>query len=555
MVCLVIFSLTTALSLSASGASNGSHSTGLENMAQTLRGDVRLIVMGDSFSTPMFARVPLATLRTWPLSNIKAISGGAPQDGHGVRAVKWCSPVSALQWSDPGKYSAMRSSTIHEYFSLPVRGIREIYTNSTFTSGPSGQLFMFRFDDSVMASGLSGQFAVPGDNLRFRFLYWANRDPINTMVRNVALRDYYSPVLVADLLDGARPYWHLGENPNNGARTAIPLQINAISTDISANLDIANTLQVGIFESTPLVGTNKYFNPAGGVYYHADESGARIPGLYYSYLADDGWSYYGYGSDTAPTNEGDRRFSEDQFVHWLDVTTLDRQQPVVFMWYLAPEWIHYDEAKLAIESMLDQTDRVAQRVGISNYQHMLVTPHMFDWGGLGNTPTAHAWMQGQRDAMEDVATERQNVSHASIYDASDGVLFDGTQDGNDWLLQNGFDAFQYGTNVVDLSNGPLGGNFLDAMGLHPLEEHSAAFFSAILGDIIREAGCPADLKADGIIDIEDLLLFINGWEQPGDSDLNEDGITDISDLLILINGWGECWPVQAPFNTPAFRGP
>jgi len=71
--------------------------------------------------------------------------------------------------------------------------------------------------------------------------------------------------------------------------------------------------------------------------------------------------------------------------------------------------------------------------------------------------------------------------------------------------------------------------------------------------VIREAGCPADLSVDGIINVHDLLVIIEGWDEAGESDLNGDGTTNIVDLLIVIQAWGECWPVQAPFNTPAFR--
>ena len=46
------------------------------------------------------------------------------------------------------------------------------------------------------------------------------------------------------------------------------------------------------------------------------------------------------------------------------------------------------------------------------------------------------------------------------------------------------------------------------------------------------------------------LISTNG---NGEGDINEDGIVDILDLLLVIGGWGECWPVQAPFNTSTFR--
>ena len=74
-----------------------------------------------------------------------------------------------------------------------------------------------------------------------------------------------------------------------------------------------------------------------------------------------------------------------------------------------------------------------------------------------------------------------------------------------------------------------------------------------MGDIIREAGCPADVIPNGKIDVQDLLLVIGNWGGQGEGDINEDGNVGILDILHVIDGWGECWPVQAPFNTSYFK--
>ena len=50
-------------------------SIGLEEMAHRLRGDVRVIVMGDSFSSPYINRMPLSTLQSWPIPFISAGKG------------------------------------------------------------------------------------------------------------------------------------------------------------------------------------------------------------------------------------------------------------------------------------------------------------------------------------------------------------------------------------------------------------------------------------------------------------------------------------------------
>jgi hypothetical protein len=132
------------------------------------------------------------------------------------------------------------------------------------------------------------------------------------------------------------------------------------------------------------------------------------------------------------------------------------------------------------------------------------------------------------------------------------MFFNGSQESIQWLTDHGFDAFEFGTNsmdLVDVSNGDL----LDDYNIHPKNPEAGAFFSAILGDIIREAGCPADVVPNGLIDVNDLLLVVANWGGQGEGDINEDENVNILDILHVIDGWGECWPVQAPFNTSYFK--
>ena len=526
---------------------SSTHSENLEGMAQMLRGDVRVIVMGDSFSTPNWSRVPTASLLAWPLHKVSAIGGGAPQNSQLIRALAECSPVESLSWVDDQRYTIMRSSQNQQYFALPVRSIREIFTDDSFSTVYSDRLFQFRFDDSVMQTGYSGEFSEGGDTLLFRLLYWSSPNPTTESLEEVHIKDLNTLTATINLCNQARSYWHLNENPNKQTRNCVPLQINATGLDFEAINDVDNMLRIRIAATEPLTGTNKYFHPAGGIYYHADEAGLRIPGFYYSYMADDGWTLEGFGNNSVPTSEMDKSFSEEQFTHWLDVTTLDRNQPVVFYWYFNVEWLHYADVKVAMENMIAQAELSSERVGISTRQHLLVMPHMVKFGSLGNSAEAHGWVQEARDAMRDIASEQPNVSFASIYDATDGMLFNGSDAGINWLENHGFTTFECGTSVYDLAHGDSQGDLLDAAELHPWGNYSSTFFAAVLGNIIRDAGCPADIVEDGTIDIKDLLQIIGEYGGSGEGDINNDEVVNIHDILLLVQSWGDCWPIQAPF--------
>ncbi len=527
------------------------NSVGLEQMARILRGDVRLIAMGDSYSSPFFARAPLSSLRVWPIEKISAISGGATYPSHTTVCTSQCNPVSQIQADDSLGYTIERNSE-STYFSLPILGLQEIFTSSDFDDEGTDLLFKFQLSNtgrSLLSSGVHGPFTNYGDDLRFRFLY---RCPtyLSQQVEQIKVLDNMEDAGIMQLRSGARPLWHLGENPNSGSRSAIQKQINAYATDFPANNDTGGPLSMRLEQIEPLVGTNQYFEPAGCVYYHVDNNGNREQGLYYSSIADGSWSYSGFGCDTEGEFPLDKKYSLEQLTHWLDVTTLDREQPTVFMWFFAPETIGYDSAISKMENMIDQSDTAASLVGLSSVKHIIVIGSLFNL--TEDIDLSKEYIQSQQQAAYDLATLRINVSAISLFAATDEVFLHGN-DAIPWLLYHGFDNFQFGTNSINLIE-DTNGYLFDAWGVHPASANSAAFFSSLLGEIIREAGCQADIVADGIINTADLLAVISHiGDEYVNEDVNGDGIVSVQDVLLVIDGWGDCWPVQAPYNTDTFR--
>ena len=548
MVRLIIFSAVLTV-FCLPGHSEEPSSVGLENMAQTLRGDVRLIAMGDSYSVPWFSRVPISGMRVWPIPNITAIGGGAALFSNFVTCKQHCNPVSLIRASDDLGYTVERSSS-EAYFTLPIGGLQEIYSSNSFDDEGTDRLFEFKLDPAgrnYMSTGVHGVFNVSGDDLAFRFLYRCPSD-ISMQIEEIKVFDNTEEVVTMLLRENARRLWHYGEDPTKGVRQAIPRQINAYASDFPAQNNTYSALSMSLSQTTPLAGTNKYFEPAGCVYYHRDPQGNRKSGLYYNCIADNSWADAGFGSDAEGNGSHDKKFSLEQFTYWLDVTTLDRNQPTVFMWYLAQESLSYNTVTLRMTNMIEQAEQAASLVGLTSVEHFIVIPHLFSMES--GEEQARQYTLNQQNAAFDLATKRSNVSAASIFAATDEILFNGP-DAIPWLLYKGFDAFEFGSNSIDLvsfSNGDL----LDETDMHPKNEESAAFFAAVLGNIIHDAGCPADIVVDGIIGVNDLLRVIDDWGNSGVGDINQDGITDILDLLLVVDSWGDCWPVQSPFNTAGY---
>tara|TARA_Y100000589_G_scaffold287699_1_gene288639 strand:+ start:220 stop:1896 length:1677 start_codon:yes stop_codon:yes gene_type:complete len=524
----------------------GPASANLESIARLLRGDVRMVVLGDSYSSNWFFRVPLAFMRSWPIPRITALTGGAKQYQDFMRCIALCEPVETIGPGDDFGFQILRQEPQETYFTLPVCSTREIRLSSelTFTSVPD-RMLEFRVNNHRFEPGVHGRFSASLDRLRFRMLYRAPEDPA-LLLPGLQLLDYAGRSTDFDLRSGARGMLNRNDDLDAG-HPAVAGQVNATWPDIDVHPDFYARVRAHV--DNDLIGTDTYLNPVGSLYYHVDQSGERIPGFYYSYLADSSWSYEGFCSDIAPTGPLDKRFPRSQFVHWLDATTIDPAQPVLFTWYFAPEVSPYEELKSTFERLVQECDLIGEQIGLQDVRHLIVIPHMYKFtGGLGDNPAAHLVMQDHVQAAFELAGERSNVAAVSIYTATDGVLFDGSDESKAWLLEHGFDEFEYGTLTADLVDEPQSGDLLDASDIHPLDEASAAFFATIVGDAIRRAGCPADLRPDGTIDVLDMLAIFERWGQSSHADVDGSGVFDVGDLLAVLDAWGDCWPVQAPFD-------
>ena len=56
----------------------------------------------------------------------------------------------------------------------------------------------------------------------------------------------------------------------------------------------------------------------------------------------------------------------------------------------------------------------------------------------------------------------------------------------------------------------------------------------------KPTNCVADPTGNQVVDVDDLLVVINNWGNPGLGDLNTSGTTDVDDLTLVINNWGVC---------------
>ncbi len=513
-------------------------------IANALRNDARLLCIGDSLSTTFYNRIGVASLMAWPIKNVTAIGGGAGLGTPVVSCYEHCNPIARVLASDELGYTIERNTSKQQFFTLPVRGLKEIYGDDSFTAGSNGKLFEFNLNVSSLQKSVSGPFLNTDDAMKFRYLYRAPSDSA-LHINNLSLRDNGALVMTFSPNQFARKLWHYGDEPDGFGQTAIPSQINACAIDIPANNHLYASARIVVAEYTPIKNSNRYVQVAGGIYYKTNEANSPKEGLYFSSLSDDSWSYSGFCSNTEGQGTHDKQFSLEQFTHWLDVTTLRREQPIVFMWQFGIEPLPQSVVHARYESMIEQADAGAKAIGIEKTYHLLITPYMMKVGGTAGKD-AHQYLQEHQAACDAIAQEQTHVGAVSIYEATEGVLFIGTNTANDWLLERGFNAFDCGSETIALCDTYFG-NFLDGGIVHPSHEDAAKFFAAIVGNEIRKKACHTDLVPDGEIGITDVLEVISTWGTPY-GDVTGDGETNVSDILEIIDTWGECWPIQEPFT-------
>lgn len=515
-----------------------------ERLRAIFTGDVRVLWAGDSFSAPSGARISMEMLRTWPVQSWTAVEAAY---GGGWLSTLDDTGGNVIVVSAGNSYRLLTAtvSTNIPRYALPIWKLREVFGDANLTLGSQGSVVRYRFANNFLAQGENGRFTQAGDMLAARFLYFDPPAP-GAMPGSVTVTDGGVNQLVFNPATQSRPHRVLGGNPATDPPTAsVDGQINAAPADIGYGVGLSGDSFLHVRLDPSFIGSTDYFHPAGAVLYHVDTQGARRPGLYWSVLADSSWAYEDYsrnieaGAPGAPADQ--KTFSRTQLAHWLDVTTLDPGQPLYVLYLMDAQPEGSALAKSLFEAMIDQTEAAAADAGILQVVHGLVIPHMHRIGSLSDADARTIFM-GLRDAAFAVAAERSNVAAISLFDATDGVFFNGSQVARDWLVANGFGVFQYGSIVADLA-GATGenGNLLDGGMLHPRDSNSAAFFSRIISNVIASSGCAADISGNGIVGGEDLASVLSAWGTSDTiSDLNCDGVVNGGDLTVVLNAWGAC---------------
>ena len=281
------------------------------------------------------------------------------------------------------------------------------------------------------------------------------------------------------------------------------------------------------------VPPNTYSHSAGCVVSEVSETGVRIPGLYFSTLADSSWSWGGLGSEQLPQHNLHKVYPKSQFEDWLDATTLDVEQPLYVFYNLDTENITEAAARLNYARAIDKTQCAAESVGLSDVWHCIIVPHMHNVLNLNDEQATHVIFQRNEELAIEVAAARPNVSVMSLYSATGRICFDGRTEAVRWLKDTGWEEIVLPDgSVVNLVEG-YGGDLLDEFDVHTRNSDAGVFFCMVMLDRVINSQ-RGDVTNDCTVNLDDLLLVIAQWASP----------YDLDDLLDVIGNWGSSCEVS-----------
>ncbi|MBC6953865.1 MAG: hypothetical protein DWB46_06725 [Leptolyngbya sp.] len=539
-------------------------STNLHRVRVLLDGDARAVWIGDSWCRlHHISRLPYGALCTWRFEDVTAVCLAHRPGGGLGRAFNYTDGTGSLEEVNhsTGWTVEVKNGT-PAFFALPLNDMTRVYGDPslllTGTGVNTDWIQALGVNNSRFAQTDSGPFARPGDRFHGRLLYYTPADPLD-MTPVVVLADSAGAVRGSiDLRHAARPKWIQDADPESDpAAAATPSQINAARIDVLLEQDVSTGPRLAILQdpALPIAGSSEYWFFAGAVFYRIGQDSARVPGYYHSGLAQDSWSFNGHAKDEASNGGGGptgKTFSDEQLLHWLDVTTLDRSQTPVVIIHMATEGKDREVIDASVRGILARYRTAFAAIGTAPPRFLLVGSYMHR---VGNRPPEESrpFIEDLDAIYESLASSEPDCAFFSLYRATDGVYFTtdswggpgAQQQARDWLDANGWSTITFGGQTYNLSSTENGGldGVMTADGLHLSSTPAAAFYAKLIGDALAASFCPADFNQDGSVNTLDLLAFLNAWTaNDPNGDFNGDGTWNTLDVLAFLNAYNAPCP-------------
>ena len=489
---------------------------GLKDLPDPHRDNFRLIVLGDSFASPTMARIPTALMARLPEGRIRAWRVPAKLNAAPLRLLDTGPDV--FQLNDPleqGCY-AFETDRGGVHLGLPVTRPMDLRV----TNGASGrQVFNLQLESLESGSLALQPFA---------------EEPVIVKV----IHRWPTSGLNAVPLTSLEGSWVPGE-------ALPPGSFGELGSCVLDHLSLGDLVRL------------RTASPGAGALQVMDFILLRdSPGVYFSALSDESWSYAGYGNDSFCQSANDKTFARSELANWISSTTLDPSEPIVFMSMLSTEAVTGQDFKSVLESMVNQSVGAVEEAGLDVPIFMLfVLPMRHSIGNALPREDEPEAFESSWAAMADLASEHQEIAAISLYHLTDGTRFDGGSSSKQWLQDRCLNLHRYSGLEYNLALPPYSGKLHDPPMIHPRDEVAATFMARLLRYAWRGWSWPGDVDADGVLTSADRDLVAQALGQIGDfpEDLNEDGVVDVADVDEITVRL-ECANAPRPPPSPDFNG-
>lgn len=429
-------------------------------------GDCRVITEGDSFNRWFLpARLmPFGWLTSDPKVNLTAFCSGDPLAAANGLMRAYNAATGTTFEVENGNYEVENGSG--QFFALPVSEIRGFLCDVGLTLNGGTRFVQYRWRNGTLATAGQRNWLSSTDRAKVRPLFLAAVAGADQLP-DITIKDVNAATnAVCDFTtDGCRKRYADADDPRtDGGGAVLDAHINACYPDIElANTSTEFHLDI-LAGSTNPVSTDQFLQTAGAVLYKVDGSGNRIPGLYYTTLDGNSWSYNGFNADDPSGALDDKTFSDAQFRAWLDVTTLDPGQRVVIIQNIADEDIDQATHKTKLEAFITRHD--ARCLGITTQPPLYLFIVQFAHEMTGDPDVERQNQIYKCDALYEIAQANSRVNYISLYQIMDGTyattdvasgVTGGLAEYAAWATARGWDAFtNNGTYAaVDLTVGLL----------------------------------------------------------------------------------------------------
>lgn len=444
---------------------------GLRSAISSASNPPRIVFMGDSYSLLNSARFSYPLGMRLPL--------GAPITGwfegfanNPINAINFTGLTVTNTFTGVGNATDYLTEGGTVRFGLPVNTLQELTEDGTGTYGTGGGLASITSDFAQITGSITNGLSN-ATGIAARLAYKASVAQYSRDMRIEDGNDSDTRIQTSDMVNDARKFIHLDEGDPDAASRTAPVygQMNAIYPDIvmretDGSGDISIRLEDPQQTNAAIATTGKHAILGGLLAYAIDGSNDRVPGVYYSFLHETSWDMFGFGDDEESDATTIKRFTESQFRHWLDITTLDVDQPVVYILHLATEGNGAAQALRETHATMNLLETAHSAIGLPE-------PRIWIVGGPRLTTDTIAMHNGVAAA----ARQRPRIATTSLYYELDSIYFDGTDPAQDtWLTDNGYEPF---IDTVGSINTSLAGDDLLSDNVHPTDATAAAFFTAV----------------------------------------------------------------------------